>query len=79
MELTCESLEALLPEMIDGRLGKEEEMGAATHLATCESCRLIVDETNQVRVAAREYGRVEMPDDVRARIRGSLEEEQARG
>jgi hypothetical protein len=44
-----------------------------------KSCRLIVDETNQVRVAARKHGRVEMPDDVRARIRGSLEEEQARG
>jgi predicted anti-sigma-YlaC factor YlaD len=52
MELTCESLEALLPEMIDGRLDKEEEMGAATHLATCKSWRLMVDETNQARVAA---------------------------
>ena len=79
MELTCESLETLLPEMIDGRLSKEQEMGAATHLATCENCRLIVDETNQVRIAAREHGRLEMPDEVRARIRGSLDEEQARG
>ncbi len=79
MELTCETLEALLPEMMDGRLGSEEEMGAATHLATCDKCRLIVDETSQVRVAAREYGRIKMPDEVRARIRGSLEEEQGRG
>jgi len=79
MELTCESLGALLPEMIDGRLSKEEEMGAATHLATCENCRLIVDETNQLRIAAREHGRVEMPDEACARIRVSLEAEQARG
>lgn len=51
------------------------EEAAATHLATCESCRLIVDETNQIRRVAHELGRATLPDAARHRIRASLESE----
>ncbi len=75
MGLTCEDLEALLPEMMDGSVGADTQEAAAAHLATCDSCRLVVDETNQLRMAAREHAKLKMPDDVRARIRDQLQHE----
>jgi predicted anti-sigma-YlaC factor YlaD len=76
VELTCEDLEALLPEMMDGQLGLETEEKAVTHLATCDSCRVIVDGVNRVRAAAREHGRATMPEEARARIRKMIQSEE---
>jgi anti-sigma factor RsiW len=74
--LTCEDLEALLPEMMDGLVDADSQEEAAAHLATCDSCRLVVDETNQLRMAAREHAKLKMPEDVRARIRHQLQFEE---
>ena len=75
MELSCDQLEELLPEMMDGKMAPPDEEAAATHLATCESCRLIVDETQQIRRVAHELGRAVLPDASRDRIRAFLESE----
>lgn len=72
MEVTCDQLESVLSEMLDGTASAELEEAAASHLATCDSCRIVVDETSQVRAVAREYGRLQMPEDVKDRVRAHL-------
>jgi predicted anti-sigma-YlaC factor YlaD len=57
---------------MDGSVDADSQEEAAAHLATCDSCRLVVDETNQLRMAAREHAKLKMPEDVRARIRDQL-------
>lgn len=76
MDVTCDQLEVLLPEMMDGSVTKETEQAAAAHLATCDHCRLIVDGTSQVRTAAKEYGKLHLPEEVRERIRRQLANEE---
>lgn len=72
MEVSCDQVETVLSEMLDGTASAELEEAAASHLATCDSCRVVVDETSQVRAVAREYGKVRMPEDVKERIRDHL-------
>lgn len=79
MELSCEQLEELLPEMMDGSMPQPTEEAAATHLATCESCRLIFDETQQIRRVAHDLGRAVLPDAARSRIKAYLDSEKADG
>jgi predicted anti-sigma-YlaC factor YlaD len=76
MSITCEELEALLPELLDGNAGPGDEEAAATHLATCRHCRLVVDETNEVRRIAREHGPMLLPAESRHRILRALEDEE---
>lgn len=73
-ELTCDQLDALLPELFDGRLAADIEGAALHHLATCSQCRLVVDDLERIGDMYREHGRLTLPDVVRARIRGILAE-----
>jgi predicted anti-sigma-YlaC factor YlaD len=72
-ELTCDQLDALLPELFDGRLAPEVEAAALQHLATCSECRIVVDDLERVGEMYREHGRLTLPDDARARIRAMLD------
>jgi predicted anti-sigma-YlaC factor YlaD len=73
VKLTCDELDALLPEFFDGALDSTMEAAAAEHLATCDACRVVVDDLGRVGELARDHGRFELPPDVRVRIREVLE------
>lgn len=72
MKIECDQLASLLPEFFDGTLSTEQADAALDHLATCESCRLTVDELEGVRTLASEHGRLELPPDAKDRIRRSI-------
>lgn len=72
MNLTCDQLDTLLPEFMDGSLTLEQQDAAAEHLASCDECRVVVEDLRGVGALYREHGRLELPDDARERIVGSL-------
>ena len=72
MNVTCDQLDALLPEFFDGALTAEEETAAADHLATCSDCRTVVSELEGVGSLYRTHGRLSLPEASRARIREAL-------
>jgi predicted anti-sigma-YlaC factor YlaD len=72
MKIDCDQLADMLPEFFDGSLSEEQSDSALDHLATCDACRLTVDELEGVRTLASEHGRLEMPSDARERIRRSI-------
>ena len=72
MSLTCDDLDAMLPEFLDGSVSTEEEALAAEHLATCEECTAELNALEGVTKLYREHGPMQLPDDARTRIAGSL-------
>jgi anti-sigma factor RsiW len=72
-DLTCDQLDALLPELFDGALDAVAEAAAAAHLATCDACSVVVDGIERVGELGREYGRLALPGPARDRIRAVLE------
>ena len=72
MSLTCDDLDAMLPEFLDGSVSTEEEALAAEHLATCEQCTAELNELEGVTRLYREHGTLSLPDEARERIAGSL-------
>ncbi len=73
MKLTCEQLEALLPEFFDGALPTNLSDAAGEHLATCTSCTATVDELGQVRDLVRERAALRLDQNARDRIRRTLQ------
>ena len=73
MELTCDQLDALLSEFLDGALTPEQEQAAAAHLATCDQCRIVLNDLREVGTLYREHGRLRLPDEARARILETLD------
>ena len=72
MSLDCDELGARLSDLLDGPADERLQAEAAEHLATCEACRVVVDEVGEVRRLTREHGRLRLPDDARDRIRRAL-------
>jgi anti-sigma factor RsiW len=73
MNVNCDQLADLLPDFFDGDLSAEQSDAAIHHLATCEACRLTVDELEGVRALASGHGRLELPPESKDRIRRSLD------
>jgi predicted anti-sigma-YlaC factor YlaD len=71
--MTCDELDALLPEFLDGHITDEQRDAALEHLATCNTCRLIVDDLETVNRLYEDHGRLHMAPEVRERIRRLLE------
>ncbi|MFZ0491594.1 MAG: zf-HC2 domain-containing protein [Acidimicrobiia bacterium] len=71
--MTCDDLDALLPEFLDGHITNEQRDAALEHLATCESCRLVVDDLATVNRLYQEHGRLHITPEARERIRRLLE------
>jgi anti-sigma factor RsiW len=72
MRVTCNELDVLLPEFLDGRLTVDQEAAAADHLATCKACALEINELEGVTRLYEEYGALKLPDDARKRIISAL-------
>jgi anti-sigma factor RsiW len=73
MNVTCNELDVLLPEFLDGTLTPEQEAAAAQHLATCRACALEISELEGVTRLYKEYGALKLPEDARKRIIGALD------
>jgi predicted anti-sigma-YlaC factor YlaD len=72
MTVTCNELDVLLPEFLDGKLTADQETAAAEHLATCKACALEINELEGVTRLYKEYGSLTLPNDARERIIGAL-------
>jgi len=68
MSVTCNELDTLLPEFLDGTLTPDQEAAAAEHLATCKACTLEIAELQGVTRLYSEYGALKLPEDARERI-----------
>ena len=73
MSITCEQLDALLPDLFDHGLPPGDEEAAAEHLATCEHCRIVVTDLEHVGDLAGRHGKLTLPTEARVRIRALLE------
>ncbi len=73
MTLSCDDLDLLLPEFLDGELTPDQEAEAAEHLATCPQCTLELSELQGVTRLYREHGVMRLPDDARRRIAAALD------
>ena len=72
MSLNCDQLAARMSDLLEWPEDEQLQAEAAEHLATCEACRLVVDEVGEVRRLTRERGRLHLPAGARDRIRGAL-------
>ena len=73
-EMTCDQVEDLLPEILDGNLDKSVLDDAVHHIATCDACTFTKGQYDNMQSLYRRHGALRLPDDARARIRASLEE-----
>ena len=72
MGLTCDELDAMLPEFLDGSVTEDEEALAAEHLATCQECTAELNELAGVTKLYREHGTMRLPEKARRRISQAL-------
>lgn len=72
MNLSCDELDAMLPEFMDGTLTAEQEGAAAAHVATCDMCRLEITSLRGVGELYRSHGRHELSEEARGRIARAL-------
>ena len=63
--MDCAELEANLTDFLDGVLDTEAETAALEHLATCEHCESVLDQTRSVISLANHHGRVALTSDER--------------
>jgi anti-sigma factor RsiW len=70
--LSCDDLDLLLPEFLDGELTPDQEAQAAEHLATCKACTLELSELEGVTRLYKAHGTMQLPEDARTRIAGAL-------
>lgn len=73
MTMSCNDLDLLLPEFLDGKLTPDQEEQAAEHLATCRACTLELGELQGVTKLYKENGTMKLPDEARARIAAALD------
>ncbi len=74
MILNCDQLEKRLSDLLDGAEDAALQAEVAEHLATCDACRLTLDEVGAVRRLSRRRGRLHLSDDARDRIRNAIED-----
>jgi anti-sigma factor RsiW len=73
MSITCDELDVLLPEFLDGKLTPEQEADAASHLATCDACTLEIDELQGITRLYKEHGSLKLPEESKRRIAAALD------
>ena len=72
--MTCDELYRRLTDHAEGVLDADVCQEVDRHLAGCESCRLIRADLEDLSRLCREQEPVRLPDGVRQRIQGLLEE-----
>lgn len=73
MTLTCEDLLQYLSEYLDNNLSDPLIIAAQEHLKTCESCRVVLNTTQQSIFLVHTYGTRIIPSDRRDKLWQQLE------
>ena len=70
--MTCRELIAVLDDYLDGTLPDDLRGDLEAHLANCVPCRAYLATYRKTRDIGATAARVEMPDEMRARVRRFL-------
>ena len=70
--IVCRDVNGLLVDYVDGALPPEVAAALEHHLAGCEPCRAYLATYRKTRALGARAARVEMPDEMRARLRQFL-------
>jgi anti-sigma factor RsiW len=70
--MTCQEAIALLLDYLESTLAPEALERLETHLADCEPCRAYLATYRRTIDVAGAAGKIEMPDDMRRRLRAFL-------
>jgi len=75
--MTCKETIARLSEYLDAELTPETLRALEAHLDECAPCRAYLATYRKTRELAAKVNRVELPEDLRARIRTLIREKRA--
>ena len=73
--MTCKEAIDLLADYLEGELGPSLLTAFEQHLSTCAPCVAYLNTYRQTRTLGAAAGRVEMPDEMRVRLRRLLLEQ----
>jgi hypothetical protein len=76
--VTCQEAIALLADYLETVLGPDVHQALEGHLRDCEPCRAYLNTYQRTRDLAADAQRVEMPEEMRRRLRAFLVERLAR-
>jgi anti-sigma factor RsiW len=71
-DLTCKDVIALLADYLESALGPELLSALERHLADCRACLAYLNTYRKTRELTGRAGRVEMPDEMKQRLRQLL-------
>jgi hypothetical protein len=74
-QLACERYLNAINELVDGTLGPLRRAELDLHIESCEACRALVADLQQIAQTARTLGTLEPPDRVWTRIAAGLHQE----
>ena len=72
--MTCRDTIAVLDDYLDGVLAPEDVAALERHLAGCVPCRAYLATYRRTRALGAQAVRLEMPDEMRTRLRQFLRE-----
>ena len=70
--MTCQDVIAVLADYLETTLSAELRARLEAHLSDCAACRAYLATYRKTRALAAEAGRVEMPEEMKARLRDFL-------
>ena len=70
--MTCEELIAVILEYLEGAMTSEDAAEFEGHLESCAPCRAYLATYRRTKTMAADAGRVEMPDEMKERLRELL-------
>jgi anti-sigma factor RsiW len=73
--MTCREAIEVLADYIDGAMPAELAAELERHLAGCEPCRAYLATYRKMRALGAAVGRIDMPVEMQARVRGFLAEQ----
>ncbi|MBI4636428.1 MAG: zf-HC2 domain-containing protein [Candidatus Rokubacteria bacterium] len=77
--MTCQETIAILADYLEGECGPEMLADLERHLADCAPCRAYLATYKRTRELTEQVGRVEMPEEMRRRLRQFLLDTLAKG
>ncbi|MBN2382943.1 zf-HC2 domain-containing protein [bacterium] len=76
--MKCKEIVRKISEYIDGELGSSECESIREHIENCPTCRSFFSSFTRNIELCRELLKVEMPEEIKSRLRQRLEEEYKR-
>jgi len=71
-QMTCKELIAVVLEYLEGAMTSEDAEEFERHLRSCAPCRAYLATYRRTKTMAADAGRVEMPDEMKERLREFL-------